>query len=329
MLRIFVAMASAFIFSHGAEAACTLARGAPTTVTIPSQVIRIAADAPVDTSNPVAQYDSPTAGQNIGYDDCLAGTEYGKRVLNLIGQNSSTKIYQTNIPGIGIKILWNNSEAFGNFPSTSYLSFKNGEQSGTFDFLAGSFYRVQFFKTEDILRLNNPQGDTVLPAAEIAYNYLRTEDPASYVMKLSIGEIKVISTPACTTDGTKTVDFNNVTPSLLSAGVVRNLDFAIVCKSDYGSYSAKASIVTNTPSSDASYIRVEDAAGNKDRLGIQITDGAGRAMKVDGSTSEQKTSITSQGPAEFAWNAKLIPANQPSPAGGRFHAKAEIVFDIQ
>ncbi|WP_435946889.1 fimbrial protein [Dryocola sp. BD586] len=329
MLRIFVVMVSAFLFSPASEAVCRLARGAPTAVAIPMQVIRIAADAPADTSNPIAQYDSPTAGQNIGYDDCLAGTEYGKRPLNLNGQNSTTRIYQTNIPGIGIKLLWSNGSAFGNFPSTSSLTFSGGAQSGTFDFDAGSFYRIQFFKTEDTLRLSNPQGDTVLPASEIAYNYLRTADPASYVMKLSIGEIKIISTPACTADGAKTVDFNDVTPSLLNAGVVRNLDFALVCKSDYGSYSAKASIVTDTPSGDASYIRVEDAAGNKDRLAIQITDGAGRAMKVDGSTSEQKSSIASRGPAEFAWNAKLVPGSRPSPAGGKFHARAEIIFDIQ
>ncbi|MGB8667344.1 MAG: fimbrial protein [Serratia inhibens] len=329
MLKISLIMFSALLLSPSAEAICTLARGAPTPLAIPSQIIRIAADAPVDTSLPIAQFDSPTPGQNIGYDNCLAGTEYGKRTLNLIGQNAATKIFQTNIPGIGIKVLASNGSAFGNFPSTAGIVFPGGQSTGTFDYPGQSFYRIQFFKTGDNLRLSNPMGDTVLPPGQIAYNYLMTADPASFVMNLTIGEMKIISTPACTADSAKTVDFNDVTPSLLKNGVTRNLNFAIVCKSDYGSYSAKASIITATPSSDASYIRAKDAAGNQDRLGIKITDSAGKAMKVDGSTSEQKTSITSRGPADFAWNATLVASSQSAPTGGTLSAKAEIVFDIQ
>lgn len=329
MLRISLIMLSALILSPSAEAVCTLARGAPTPLAIPSQVIHIAADAPVDTSTPIAQYDSPAAGRDIGYDECITGTEYGKRTLNLFGQNASTKIYQTNIPGIGIKLLASNGSAFGNFPSTSYLKFPNGETIGTLDIPSQSYYRIQFFKTVDNLRLSNPLGDIVLPPGPIAYNYLMTADPASFTMNLTIGEMKVISTPTCTADNAKIINFNDVTPSLLSSGVTRNLDFAITCKSDYGSYSAKASIITGTPSSDASYIRVEDALGNKDRLGIRITNSSGKTMKVDGSTSEQKTGITSQGPAEFSWNATLIATNKSAPAGGIFSARAEIVFDIK
>ncbi|KLG05257.1 fimbrial protein [Enterobacter cloacae subsp. cloacae] len=328
MFRIAITIC-ALALSPAASAVCTLARGAPTAVTIPSQVIRINADAPADTSTPIAQFDSNSAGQNIGYDNCVTGTEYGKRAQNLVGQDATTRIYQTNIPGIGIKLLWNNGSAFGNFPSTALLTFPNGAQSGTFDYVAASFFRIQFFKTANNLRLSDPNGDTVLPAGDIAYNYLMTADPASFIMKLAIGDIKIMSTPTCDVDSAKTIDFNEVTPSLLSEGVTRNLDFKITCKSDYGTYSAKASMTTNTPSSDGSYIRVQDAGGNLDRLGIKITDGAGKAMKLDGSTSEQKSSITSQGPAEFAWNATLFASGKTAPAGGTFNAKAEVVFDIQ
>lgn len=328
MLRIAITLC-ALALTPAASAVCTLARGAPTAVSIPSQVIRINANAPADTSTPIAQFDSNLAGQDIGYDNCIVGTEYGKRVLNLTGQDSSTRIYPTNIPGIGIKLLWSNGSAFGNFPSTSQLTFPGGAQVGTFDYVAASFYRIQFFKTANNLRLSDPNGDTVLPAGDIAYNYLMTANPASYVMKLAIGDIKVISTPTCDVDSAKTIDFNEVTPSLLSAGVTRKLDFNITCKSDYGTYSAIASMMTDTPSSDGSYIRVKDAGGNLDRLGIKITDGAGKAMKLDGSTSEQKTSITSQGPAEFAWNATLFASSKIAPAGGTFNAQAEVIFDIQ
>ena len=328
MLRIAITLC-ALALMPTASAVCTLARGAPTAVSIPSQVIRINANAPADTSTPIAQFDSNQAGRNIGYDDCLVGTEYGKRVINLTGPDTSTRLYPTHIPGIGIKLLWNNGFAFGNFPSTNQVLFPGGEQVGTFDFLAASFYRIQFFKTANNLRLSDPNGDTVLPAGDIAYNYLMTADPASYVMKLAMGDIKIISTPTCDVDSAKTIDFNEVTPSLLSSGVTRKLAFNITCKSDYGTYSATASMLTDTPSPDGSYIRVKDAGGNLDRLGIKITDGAGKAMKLDGSTSEQKTSITSQGPAEFAWNATLFASSKTAPAGGTFNAKAEVVFDIQ
>ncbi|SCC14175.1 fimbrial protein [Kosakonia oryziphila] len=328
MLRIATTLC-ALALSPAASAVCTLARGAPTAVAIPSQVIRINADAAADTSTPIAQFDSNAAGQNIGYDACDVGTEYGKQVLYLTGQDATTRIYQTNIPGIGIKLLWNNGSAFGNFPSKSFITFPGGQSVGTFDYSAASFYRIQFFKTANNLRLSNPNGDTVLPAGDIAYNYLMTADPSSFIMKLAIGDISIISTPTCNTDSAKTVDFNDVTPSLLRQGVTRNLNFNITCKSDYGTYSAKASMITSTPSSDGAYIRAKDAGGNLDRLGIKITDGAGKAMKLDGSTSEQKTSITSQGPAEFAWNATLFASSKTAPAGGTFNAKAEVIFDIQ
>lgn len=327
MLRIAITLC-ALALTPAASAVCTLARGAPTAVSIPSQVIRINANASTSTSTPIAEFDSNQAGQNIGYDSCVVGTEYGKRVINLTGQDSSTRIYPTTIPGIGIKLLWNNGTAFGNFPSTSKLTISSGNQETTFDYVAASFYRIQFFKTANNLRLSDPNGDTVLPAGDIAYNYLMTADPASYIMKLAIGDIKIISTPTCDVDSAKTIDFNEVTPSLLSNGVSRKLDFNITCKSDYGTYSAAASMIADTPSSDGSYIRVKDAGGNLDRLGIKITDGSGKAMKVDGSTSEQKTSITSQGPAEFAWNATLFASGKTAPAGGTFNAKAEVVFDI-
>ncbi|ARJ42246.1 fimbrial protein [Pantoea alhagi] len=328
MIRLAIALLSTILISPGAQAVCTLYLGQPTPLAITSKVITISSDEEINTTKPIAQYDSPTVGSKISYKDCIENTEYGKRVVNLLGQDPTTKIYQTNISGIGIKLLFSNGSAFGNFPSTSHLHFNNGATVGTLDVPEQTFYRIQFFKTGRI-RLNNPTGDTVLPPGLIAYSYMLNDNLANFTTSLTIGEMKIISTPACTTDNAKTVDFNTVTPTLLSAGVTRNIDFAIVCKSDYGTYSAKASIITDTPSSDGSYIRVEDAAGNKDRLRIRITDGNKQLMKVDGTTYEQKSNITSQGPAEFSWEATLIPGNTAKPAGGVFTAKAEIVFDIQ
>ena len=326
MLRIAITLC-ALALMPSASAICKLTRGELTVVSIASQVIRINANAPVDTSTPVAEFDSNPAGQDIGFNECEAGTEYGKRVLNLTGQDPSTRIYPTNIPGIGIKLLWSNGSAFGNFPSTTQLKFPGGQAIGTFDYSASSFYRIQFFKTANNLPLS-PSGNTVLPAGDIAYNYLMTPTPTR-VMTLNIGDIKIISTPTCNVASEKSIDFNEVTPSSLRNGVSRPLDFNITCQSDYGTYSATASMHTDTPSPDGSYIRVKDASGNLDRLGIKITDGAGKTMKLDGSTSERKNSIISQGAAEFAWKATLFASSKTAPAGGTFNAQAEVVFDIQ
>lgn len=331
LLRIVIALLATLWISPAARAVCTHKSGPPKQLAIGPQVLHIAADAPIDSEVPVAQYDTPTVGYKVAYEKCLEGTEYGKRTQNLSGQNPTTRIFPTNVPGIGVKLLFSNGEAFGNFPSTSYMQFPSEPENAIhalWDIPAQSFYRVQFFKTGNI-RLNNPTGETVLPPGQIAYNYLMTDNPASFTVSLRIGEIKVVSTPSCTADTAKNIHFDTVTPSLLKAGVKRALNFSIVCKSDYGSYSAKASMTTNSPSADGNYIRVSDSLGNKDRMGIRITDGLDRLMKVDGTTSESKNSITSQGPADFAWNATLIPGTTAIPAGGPFTASAEIVFDIQ
>lgn len=327
MLRIYIVLLCALLMSPGVRAACILASGQPTTLNISSQLITISADAPIDTSTPVAQYDSNVYGGTLKYDHCVTGDEYGKRVLNLSGQDTTTQIYQTNVPGLGIKLLASNGVAFGSFPQTAYVKFPPGSVEGSFYYNAGFYYRIQFFKTGN-LKLSNPAGDTIIPPGIIAYHYVQSDSPASYALNLNVGDIKIISTPSCTADSAKTVDFNTVTPTLLSAGVTRDLSFSIICKSDYGAYTAKASIIAATPSSDGSYIRVQDAAGNYNKLGIRITDGSSQVMKVNGSTNEEKSS-TSNGPAEFAWKATLIAGNTATPAGGTFTAKAEIVFDIQ
>lgn len=334
MLRILIVGLAGVIFSSAAQAAageiCWLnleVGTSPTTLTVAAQTIYISADAASDTTASIGDYYSPSTTAYIRYEFCNPGTPYGKRTENLSGVPSSDKIYPTNIPGIGVKLWFNNATAEGAFPSDAKLSFPDN-QPGLFSVYPGSHYHIQFFKTSDRLRLKDPLGDTVLEPNEYGYNWLSTPLASSYFLKLYIDKIKIISTPVCTPDSAKNIDFDTVTPSLLKNGVERDLDFAITCKSDYGHYTARASITTNTPSSDASTIRVADASGNKDKLAIQITDSNGKAMKLDGTTSEQRSS-TSQGPAEYSWKARLIAGPKPAPAEGVFTAKAEIIFDIE
>ncbi len=326
MVRILTTLIAAFLLTPVAMAVCTLdpRYGQPTILRIGSQTIQVQADAPADTSTPIARYDSPALTQMIMYNHCADGSEYGKLPLNLGTQDTATELYPTQVPGIGIKLLWSNGSAFGHYPSRGSIPASVG-----FNWPVGSFFRIEFYKTADSLQLTNPNGDTVLPPNDIAYNYVLNANPATYAMKLAIGEIKIVSTPTCTPDGAKTIDFNDVTPTLLKSGVVRPLNFNIVCKTDYGSYSSAASITTTTPAADGTYIRARDANGNMDRLGIRITNAAGQTMKVDGTNSDSKASVTSRAPAEYRWLATLVPGAQATPAGGKLTAKAEVIFDIQ
>lgn len=315
----------------GAQATCTLTSGSPKVLTIGSQTIHVDADAPVSTSKSIAQYDTPTVGNNIVWELCDPLTPYGKRPLNLGSQDVATKIYPTDIPGVGVKLLFSNGSAFGNFPSDSFMkstAMNPEEERLRFSIDGISFYRVEFYKISDNLLLSNPAGDQVLSAKDVGYHYMNFPDPESYILKLAVGEIKIVSTPACTTDGEKKIDFNDVTPALLKSGVERELNFSIVCKTDYGSYGSEASITTSTGSTNGEYIQVTDAEGNTDRLGIRIANSSGKILKVDGSESEQKMNISSQGATDYHWKATLISTGS-APASGKFTARAEIVFDIK
>lgn len=330
MLRNFAIALCALLISPAGWAVCDPAGQPPTPLYIPAKIIRIAADAPIDSALPIAEYDSTIAGGDIWYKACPKGTLYGKRVNGLDSLDAGNKIFKTNIPGIGVKPLYTNGTGrWGSFPSDSYVIFEPDEPLGDFYISGASMYRLQFFKMGELRLSDATAGDIVMNPGMIVYNFMMNPTPASFSVNLNIGEIKIISTPACTVDGAKRIDFNRVTPTLLSAGVARPLDFSINCVTDYGGYAAKAAITTMTPSADASYIQAEDADGNRDRLAIYITDGANRPMKVNGTTYEQKSSINSRSPAGFNWQATLKPGSTPSPGGGTFTAKAEIIFDIQ
>lgn len=319
-----------FFGAGSAQALCDWQSGSPAILTVPDQVITIAADAPADSTTPIASFETPRLGHNIFYTYCLVGTEVGRRVIGLEPYNAQNKTYKTNIPGIVIKPLWTNGlPEWGGFPTTVYMPEMDGSGYVYFRFPDVSGYKVEFYKVADTLQLNNPAGDLIMPPGPIGYFYLIvSNDPNNYLSKLALSEIKIISTPVCTADSAKTVDFGKVTAKMLESGVSEKLDFAINCKTDYGSYSATAYITTDTPSYDAASIMVKDAGGNSGRLRITIKDSQNRALKVNGKDGEQITSTLSQNSAEFHWTAELSAAGWLQPSAGAFSAKAEIIFDI-
>ncbi|MCT4710926.1 fimbrial protein [Enterobacteriaceae bacterium H11S18] len=324
-------LALIIVVINNAEAQCTWsARGAPlSTLTIPGDTIKVDVTAPSDTTNPIMTYNSQRQASAVWFDFCENGGLFGKSVMNLINQDTSTKIYPTNIDGIGIKVRWNNASATGDFPSQAVINFGPDDGPiGSINYPAGSYFIVEIYKTAPNLNLKDPLGDIIVPAEEIAYNWVNADSPANYGQRLEVGTLKLISTPSCVFNDTKTIDFETVTARTLTANVERDLNFAMTCRTDYGTYSANASIFTDTPSADGSYIKVNDAAGNSERMGIKIKNASDAIVKIDGSQTESISNIMSGDPANFHWKAVLFPISTTHPTSGNFTARAEILMQL-
>jgi len=311
-------------------AACYLARGTPTTVTIPAQTLTIDADAPVSLEQPFARIDSLPITASIGYNDCYKGTEYGRQLTYLANREITNQIYTTDIPGIAVKILWTNGSGnYGGFPKKQSIVFPNNLSVGTFDYEPGSAYRLEFYKVADNLSLSNHLNAQLLPLGIVAYNYLFTPTPSSYVMQLNLGAITLKSIPTCTLDSSKTIDFDRVNASSLASGVYRDIHFKLNCRSDYQRFSTHASVRTQTLSHDHQSIKVTDAGGQDDRLRIFMYDSNKNLLFVDGTNGETLTNIASNAEANFTWQAVLKPGLKSPPAAGPFAAYAEIQFTIE
>ncbi|WP_431224266.1 fimbrial protein [Serratia sp. L9] len=293
----------------------------PVTMTIAPFTIRIDADAPADRSLMISEQKS-TMGALVSY-ECVPGDIYGKETQAPLGPTTQDKMFATDIPGIEIRPIFSTGRATGRFPSTSKVS------TGRVNFPATSSYSIEVYKTQKRLNLSNPAGDVVIGSGIIAYTWINTISPDTYSFRLQIGEIRIISTPVCRLDGEKSVDFNIVSATNVGNGVKRPLDFSLVCITDYGNYTASASLSTQTPTSDNAYIQVVDSAGNSDRLKIRVDDSNGNPLPVDASRAEVKSNIATDTPAKFTWNATLLRASGSAlPENGKFNARAEIVLQV-
>lgn len=325
-----ILMACCALVSVEVQAVCTLDykeehnSGAPVTLNIPPELLTISADLPVDTSTPFKTLTSPNPPHVVSYEYCTEGSPYGYTVIGLSGL--ADNMFSTNIEGIGIKIRFDNG--FGGRRYLPYLAYTPPPPLRLI-FRQQSYYLVDFFKTAETVKLNPHQINTVLNGGQRAYIWVLNESPASHAQMLEIGNITVVSTPACTFESTKSVDFNTVTPTMVDSGVERPLDFEMNCKTDYGSYSVMASIVASARSADGKYIAITDAGGNTDRLKIKISDSEDENIAVDGTSSRKVTSVNNV-PAQFKWKATLISSGPGSkrPTGGKFDARAEIVLQV-
>ncbi|MFP2516978.1 fimbrial protein [Buttiauxella agrestis] len=332
MIRQLLLLTLSALVVHGVQANCTLAPESPQPhiFNIPAKTIIIDVRAPADTSSAIdTEYTSPQ-GSDIKYDNCVQGEAYGKSSLNIGTQDASTQIFPTSIDGIGVRITWNNGTSFGTgvLPDPRTMDFTPDPQ-GSWVYPGSSYFRVQFFKTKSKLSLSDPEGQEVLPAEEIAYNWVTADSPANFGQQLDIGQIKLISTPSCSYEYSKVIDFNEVSSRSLSTTIERDLSFSLTCSTDYGFYSATASITADDRSADGAFIKVKDAAGKSDLMGIKIRNDDGADIKVDGTSVEEVANVASDAPAEFNWKAVLFPTGTVHPTNGDFTAHAEILLQLK
>ncbi|PIF22984.1 fimbrial protein [Candidatus Pantoea floridensis] len=321
----FLFVTGAFL-SQSALAVCTVDPDSQfgganrTTLTIPGYTFYVDAGAPVS-DTPLNYENSTTQNVTLSFKDCEIGEAYGKTALPPLAPTGKKNYFTTSVEGISVRPRWNNGAQFGHFPSNAAMT------ENRFNYPPASFFQLEFVKTSPRLKLTDPNGDVVLSPGTILRNWVTSDTAANYGQLLNIGEIRVISIPNCTIDGPKTVNFGQLGERDLISGVEKNLDFSLRCATDYGSYSASASLITASPNADGT-IPVTDSAGNNDRLKIQITDSNNRNMPADDSAKEDRAQVADEVPVNYSWKATLMKNGNVLPEEGNFTAKAEILLVV-
>lgn len=311
----------------------------PVNLSFPASVIAIDADQAADTATPIAEIETPTPGYPTKWDHCVTGDRTGKNVTGALLTGSpqdGNKMFLTNIPGIKVKLLSYNGSAYSDlaYPySTTLNAGDSNEMAVTYS--SNIKYKLQVFKTAPSLSLD-PQGQNLLlQPGPVAYAWLNVDSMADPNVSqiITLDNLTLVSTPSCTFENAKTVNFGTVSGNLFDSGaqLQKPLDFAITCRSDYSTYGATASISSDSASTDGNYLKVRDASGASDALAIAIKDGAGNPLKLDGSNNESRLNIASNSPAEFHWTASLMaqPGVTKHPAEGSFTAHAEILLQVK
>nr|WP_314267938.1 fimbrial protein [uncultured Moellerella sp.] len=329
--------------AHSAYAVDGICKYAPDTpaggthvVISPADMIRINADEPISLDRPIYTVRSSTVGSPYGY-ECKDLSTLQSRVLSPVRASwrevdAQRKIYTTDIPGIGVRPRSYNGVGYGQVPAGPVLARPDDNPNKVpfaFWIPASMHYVLEFYKIGDLDLSSNsyPNSKVVIRSGSVANTNLSTFSYLEFIA----GEVTIISTPVCKVDSkVHNIDFNTVTPDILAAGVERNLNFQLICKTDYGSYSAVASINAAKRTIDGQYINVEDSNNQISHMGIQIRDKNNRVITVDGNTTETISNIPRNGVANFEWKARLTKLpNGVRPAKGRFNAQAIITLDYK
>lgn len=325
-LRNSIILLAGTLLSQPAMAACqwdpdpAFGGEKPTTLTISGTTLYVDANAPVD--DIIQTLNSSMQARQISYINCVPGENYGKTALPPLQPTGMARSFTTNIAGLSVRPAWTNATgAFGYYPSFQTMPEKR------FNYPVNSYFRLEFIKTAPRLKLKDPKGDIALNAGVILRNWITVDTPSTYAQLLQIGDIRIVSIPSCSLDGPRTVDFNDVSASDLRRGVVRDLNFSLTCATDYGSYSATASLSAASPNSDGT-IPAADSAGNSDRMKIQVTDSNDGRMPADGTLGETRVNVADSVPVNFRWKATLLEGNGTLPEDGKLTARAEILLVV-
>ena len=292
----------------------------PTTLNISGTTLYVDANATTDAI--IATLNSSMQARQISYINCVPGESYGKTALPPLQPTGTARYFTTNIAGLSVRPAWTNATGnFGYYPSFQTMPEKR------FNYPVNSYFRLEFIKTAPRLKLKDPKGDIALNAGVILRNWITVDTASTYAQLLQIGDIRIVSIPSCSLDGPRTVDFGDVAASDLKRGVVRDLNFSLTCATDYGSYSATASLSAASPNSDGT-IPAADSAGNSDRMKIQVTDSSNGKMPADGSLGETRLNVADSVPVNYRWKATLQEGNGTLPEDGKLTARAEILLVV-
>lgn len=296
----------------------------PQELTLIAQDISISGDAKKGAL--VASIQSPQVVYNGTKVDCTAETPIGRNVYPQLGPmiDSAQLIYATNMPGIGLKIIYDNGT--GGLGPVPRDTFSAKVDDGMY--LRLDSFKLEFYKMSDHLNLSKTGENTILPGGLLVYYWVNSRSPENYMLRLNVGRIGIISTPVCRVEGEKIIDFGTVTSAMLVKNIERDLNFSFKCETDYGSYGATAKLFSKASTPDG-FIKVVDSKGNDDRLKIKIVNSSGMQVPLDGKEGEKKRTIDNITTAQFNWTAILQRGSSSEyPAVGAFSGAAEILIEM-
>ncbi|MBC3993995.1 fimbrial protein [Morganella morganii] len=298
-----------------------------------SDIIRLRADAGVGPDKNIGTAISTSLSSTLRY-SCPGFEAYGERPLvsTLEPYPGYSGMYRTKIEGIGVKFTTSAPDGggAGDLPRPRYRLKQDPDPNAQIVYVnipIGRF-NATFYKLSDDLNLSTryPDSNLLFSHGIIGYNKLEDTNISIY----SMNDIYIVSTPVCTVDKPLPVDFNTVNAADIRRGVVRPLQFGIVCKTDYGNYDVTARIKGTKITDDGKYIKVDDSKDNDESLIIEITDGKDNPIMVDNSTVLSIDNVKSGQKASFGWTAKLKKQDgKPYPAQGAFKASAIITLEIK
>lgn len=282
--------------------------------------------------NKIGEAISTSLSTEVSY-TCDGASLSGERPLvGLTEYEGHPGMYETNIKGIAVKFTTSAPDGtlVGPLPRPKFpLSARPDPGTGgsAVDAPKGRF-NATFYKVEDNidLKTNYPNHALLFTARTIGYNNFEQTTVSSYYMN----NIYIYSTPVCNVDKPLPVDFNTVNADDVRRGVVRPLQFGILCYTDYGTYNVTAKIKGTKITDDGKYIKVDDSKGNDESLIIEIIDSKNNPVMVDDSTELSIDNVKSGQKASYGWTAKLKKQDgKPYPAQGGFNASAIITLDIK